>query len=210
MLKRIVPVSMGWALLLTTAIEARDWGFSKDTIIEWDGLSSHPREDTVSIVNTGDDSLNIDSAWVEVVEPEDYQDYFYLAGIQVTSEQDFPTMYWGEQPGYPDVGDSIPFVWPKDYIWTNEAPIYLADLQVFGLLKDPQIAPESNRLVLRNIFRTKDRGIDTLVTIGSYSTCNPGCPIGIVAPKINKKRRSIPSQSQPYLLNGRRLKSPIP
>ncbi len=155
-------------VLIVLPSHARDWGFSKDTVYEVE--QGAPEE--IEILNLGDASLNIDSAWVEVIEPQ-HPEQFYYAISQSWSGllYSFPRLYWGKFPFFDDRGnvtDSVLFVWPKNYVLDTTDHEKVEFVLVNGFLKNEKFLPETDRVVLRNIFRAKDRGFDTLVVIGNY------------------------------------------
>lgn len=67
----VAAVLWGLGLCSAETEPARPWGFSKDTVTEWDGgnLTGVLRYDTLYLANNSDDTLKFDSATLEIVQP---------------------------------------------------------------------------------------------------------------------------------------------
>lgn len=196
-------VNAAWVclLMLTAATQARDWGFSKDTIYEG--------SDSVHLVLEGRDTLYLDSAWIEVVKPANPEQYFYGIVWLLGGFQDFPPLTWGKtRIVYDDrvnPVDTVPVAWPGHYFWLKSKRSILGDPQVSGGLKAEQTTPPSNQLILRSIFRSKNLDYDTLILIGDYRICPPACLTNEIRTKTLNKRSAISKQKK-IQVNGRRLK----
>jgi hypothetical protein len=190
--------------VLSVPTHARDWGFSKDTLGEPNSKygSSSGAPDEVVLENTGSLPLEIDSVWAEVIEPKTPEKYFYVisqAGAGLLFRSPFP--YWGKHPFFDDNGnftDSVAFVWGKNYVLNVNEHEIIEFGTLAGFLKSEAIHPDTDRVVLRNVFRAKDRGFDTLVVIGDYQ--GPCCVVGDLKWQPQRANQKMPAQRKPLTI----------
>lgn len=72
-MKRKLMIGMCMVLGMVLVVEARDWGFSKDTVYSW-----NPGGDSVWLVNSGADTVVLDSVIAEDVVSYEWMDVSFV------------------------------------------------------------------------------------------------------------------------------------
>lgn len=198
-MKRNLMIGICMVVGMALAAEARDWGFSKDTVYEW-----KPGGDTVWLANSSADTLRLDSLFVEDVAPSDWIDMSFLFGMVL---QDSPDR---------DYRAYTLYQFPRTVIKMDEASVPPNDsvpLRAFDVWKTCIVkrgvtfSSEPDDFVVRLKFRSWENEEDTLIVKGHYCIPNAIIPHGVL--KLNESfevgdrdlngRRVLPPRNFPAL-----------
>lgn len=198
-MKRTLMAGVGLVLGMALASEARDWGFSKDTVSEW-----NPGGDTVWLANKGADTLRLDSLFVEDVAALDWIDMAFLYGTTTKNpseyEYRFYRLYQFPRTVIKMDGAIVP---PNDSV-----PLRRFDVSTICIAKRAVMSSSvPDDFVVRLRFKSWEGEEDTLIVKGHYCFPNAIKPQGSLRPNDSfelldrdlKGRRVLPSRNFPAL-----------
>lgn len=137
-----------WAL--AASAEARDWGFSKDTVYEWKAGG-----DTVGLVNNGADTLRLDSVFAEEVNSRNW----HYVSLFYRGQHGYSVSQW--EPSAKVFIDSV----------SPQSVLELYRFSVANILAkrstEPSASAEGDTLRVRLRFKSTAGEDDTLMVVGT-------------------------------------------
>lgn len=201
-MKRILMVGVSLVLGMALASEARDWGFSKDTVYSW---SAGPGGgDSVWVLNGGTDTVVLDSVITEDVIPYEWMDVSFLhRAINLQSSgyyyQDY-TLIQNQRLRTQMVRGWVP---PNDSVLILK--FSFSNFCITKYAAGSSMSPDT--LAVRLRFKSLASEEDTLIVKGHYCFPNAIKPQGSLRPNDSfelldrdlKGRRVLPSRNFPAL-----------
>lgn len=199
-MKRDLMIGICMVVGMALAAEARDWGFSKDTVYQW-----KPRGDSVWLMNSGVDTLRLDSMIAMDVDTSEwmYAQFVYRPyernqhSVSLT-QASFGNPVYVVRPGSKTLPAGKSALFHNFFI----GPPPITSKRAYDLMSRPG---DTIKMGVRLLAESGDE--DTLIVVGIYayrSSLNPRTPLRLYGSPILldrdlRGRRVVPSNNFPAL-----------